>query len=90
MFEIYSKTKGSGVDAHAISNSLPLIVNRSYCIDKNYESSTIKFNDSADLLIKIKELIENNDMIKRLKLNASENSKLYSLENIRSELKYLC
>jgi glycosyltransferase involved in cell wall biosynthesis len=87
--ETYGLTRGSGVDAHAISHSLPLIVNSDFGVDDEYESSTIKFHDSEGLCRIITELVNSPESFNKLKWAANYNAQNYSLNSIVSKTKLL-
>jgi hypothetical protein len=87
--ETYGLTRGSGVDAHAISNSLPLIVNSDFGVDDEYESSTIKFHDAEDLCRIITKLVDSPGELDRLRIVANGNAQNYSLNSIVSKISLL-
>lgn len=87
--ETYGLTRGSGVDAHAISNSLPLIVNSDFGVDDEYESSTIKFHDAEDLCRIITKLVDSPGEIDRLRIVANVNAQNYSLNSTVSKISLL-
>lgn len=87
--ETYGLTRGSGVDAHAISNSLPLIVNSDFGVDDEYESSTIKFHDAEDLCRIITKLVDSPGDLDRLRIVANANAQNYSLNSIVSKITLL-
>lgn len=87
--ETYGLTRGSGVDAHAISHSLPLIVNSDFGVDDEYESSTIKFHDAEDLCRIITKLVDSPGDLDRLRIVANANAQNYSLNSIVSKISLL-
>ena len=87
--ETYGLTRGSGVDAHAISNSLPLIVNSDFGVDDEYASSTIKFRDAADLSRIITKLVDSPGELDQLRIAANANAQNYSLNSIVSRINLL-
>ena len=87
--EIYGVTRGSGVDAHAISRALPLIVNEDFVVDEEYFSSTIKFKSEKELTQKIVELITNPKRLKEIQSLALLNSQQYTINSFFKKISYL-
>ena len=55
-FEKYGLTKDTGIEAHCIANKKPLIINKSYSVDKYLKKGTFfydDYNDLASILIQI-------------------------------------
>ena len=80
--EVYGLTRGSGVDAHAISHGLPLLVNDDFGVDSEYESSTIKFKDANELSFIISHLVTFPENLDKLKSVAAFNAQNYSITTI--------
>lgn len=87
--EVYGLTRGSGVDAHAISHGLPLIVNYDFNVDSEYEASTIKFKDAEELSLIISQLVNFPENLDKLKSAAAVNAQNYSLVSIFSNTNLL-
>lgn len=83
--EVYGLSRGSGVDAHAISHGLPLLVNDDFSVDSEYESSTIKFKSAEELSHVISELVRSPETLNKLKSVATANAQNYSLASIFSK-----
>ena len=67
----------------AIQYSKPIIVPEDFTILKELESSTLKYKTVEDLEKILKDLIQNNEKIKDLKMKAYNNSKKFSLKIIQ-------
>ncbi len=87
--EKYGTTKGSGVDAHAFSNSKILIVNDDYPVDIEYKDATFFYNDLNSLSLLLSQLIQDESIKYSAQLSAIECSKQYTLESIKSRLEFL-
>ncbi len=85
--EIYGTTKGSGVDAHAISNSKVLLVNSDYEVDEAYSTSTLKFKDQEDLSLLLSRFVEDEYWRYDLMRQAEKNSKNYCVTNFVQQFK---
>lgn len=81
--EIYGITKDSGVDAQAYSYAKPLVINRDFSVVSDYESSTLYYSDSSDL-IKILSYLTDEKFIKSLCDKAISNSDFISLPMLQS------
>lgn len=85
--EYYGKTKGSAAVFEAIQYAKPMIVPEEFNVIKNLESSTIKYKDSRDLSEQIFIILENMDILKKLKDEAYKNSQNFSLTVIQNYFK---
>jgi hypothetical protein len=84
--EVYGLTKDTGVDAQAIAYGKPLIINQEFKVASEIETSSIGFTNSHDLS-KIIEGLVNSKNYNEVSLNAMQNSKQISRENIINKLK---
>lgn len=84
--EVYGHTKGSAVDAHAISRSIPLFVNDSFEPDENYKNSTIVFKNSNDLTKLFERIVSEPNFLSDLKKKAIEESEYFKTINIASRI----
>ena len=87
--EIYGRTKGSAVDAHAISRSLPLFINDLFDPDRNYINSTIVFHDKNDLSARLNRFVVDSIYRDSLMKNAKVESEYFELENVAKRLQFL-
>lgn len=85
--EIYGTTKGSGVDAHAISSAKVLLVNSDYEVDDAYRTSTLKFKDEEELSFLISKYIDDINWRKNLESLAVINAQNYHVSNFVDKFK---
>ncbi len=78
--EIYGKTKGTAAVYEAIQYAKPLVIPNDFNIITELESSTLKYTDVKDLGNKLTKLILNKQKIEKLKEEANNNSKKFSLK----------
>lgn len=77
--EIYGVTKGSAGIFEGIQYGKILVVPKNFNIVKELKSSTLNYTDSKDLENVLAEIIEGREKLKKLKKDAYENSKYFSL-----------
>ena len=78
--EIYGKTKGTAAVYEAIQYAKPLVIPNDFNIITELESSTLKYTDVKDLENKLTKLILNKQKIEKLKEEANNNSKKFSIQ----------
>ena len=78
--EIYGKTKGTAAVYEAIQYNKPLLIPNDFNIITELKSSTLKYIDTKDLENKLIDLIINKQKIEKLKEEAKNNSKKFSLK----------
>ena len=76
--EIYGKTEGSALPFEAIQYAKPLIVPANFNVDK-LKSSSFRYKNRKDLEKKLRNIIQNKNILNELSKNALMNSKKYSL-----------
>lgn len=79
-FNIYGKSKDSGIMYTMVKASKPGLLPIGYAILPELESSTLVFKDYTELANIIKGLIDNKDSLALLKINAKKNSEYFSPE----------
>jgi len=80
--EIYTITKPSGIFSDSIRYAKPCIVPETYNITSEMKTSYLTYKDENDLKKLIEALINNRGKLQRLKSEALENSKKFSLEKL--------
>ena len=90
--EEYGKTVGSGVVYNAIQYAKPILVPSDFIMLKELDSSTLKYENSKELVTIINEFLSNPEKLKKLKLEASKNAHKFSLKNLQDyfEKNVLC
>jgi hypothetical protein len=78
--EIYGKTKGTAVVYEAIQYVKPLVLPYEFNNIKELNSSTLKYKDNDDLEKTLINLIENRDKIEKMKKEALNNSKEFTID----------
>lgn len=81
-FNIYGKSKDSGIMYTMVKVAKPGLLPTGYSILPELESSTLVFKDYAELANIIKGLIDNKDSLALLNINAKKNSEFFSPELI--------
>lgn len=81
--ETYGKSEGSAIPFEAIQNSKPLILPKEFQIIKELKSSTLQYDSSNELEMKLSELIEHREKLEKLRKEAEKNSKYFSLRSLQ-------
>jgi len=81
--EEYGKTVGSGVIYNAIQYAKPILVPAEFNMLKELGSSTLKYENSKELVTLIDELISNPEKLKKLKTEAPKNAQKFSLKKFQ-------
>jgi hypothetical protein len=82
--ETYGKTKDTGIEAHALAYTKPLIVNSEYQVDKYMYSSTVKFTTTQDCFDIMKRLFNKDIEFSDKELVGDRYS--YKLQNLSSNI----
>jgi hypothetical protein len=84
--ESYKHGKFCSGMSECISHSLPGLYPAKYEILDELNTSSVKYSDSNELYLSIKKIVTDKSYYNSLIKEAKENSKNFSIENIRSEM----
>ncbi len=86
--EIYGQTKGSAVDAQAISRAIPLFVNSCFEPDQQYKKSTVIFEGVQQLNKLFERLVYDPEFLNELCISANVESSYFSTSSVASKIKH--
>lgn len=85
--EEYGKTKDTGIEAHAIAYSKPLVVNADYSADPQLKTSVVAFSSAEELRAILERALTEKTWLEEIKGNAIKNCRNFELPVLVKDIK---